>query len=146
MPEVIDYAVAHDTDFHQFMLYTPIPGTALHAQHTADKTILEWDKDYDEADIGIGGEPDGSTLFDGDLADLYFTNEYLDISVEANRREFIDASGKPVDLGVTGTNPTGSQPLLFFSGDTSSWHTNKGSGGGMTEVGALTDAATSPSD
>jgi len=29
---VIDYAVRHDTDFHQFMLYTPIPGTPLHAE------------------------------------------------------------------------------------------------------------------
>jgi hypothetical protein len=27
----IDYAVSHDTEFHQFMLYTPIPGTALWA-------------------------------------------------------------------------------------------------------------------
>ena len=33
--EVIDYAVRHDTDFHQFMLYTPIPGTPLHAELTA---------------------------------------------------------------------------------------------------------------
>ncbi len=28
----IDYAASHDTDFHQFMLYTPIPGTPLHAE------------------------------------------------------------------------------------------------------------------
>ena len=28
----IDYAVSHDTEFHQFMLYTPIPGTALWEQ------------------------------------------------------------------------------------------------------------------
>lgn len=28
----IDYAVSHDTEFHQFMLYTPIPGTALWSQ------------------------------------------------------------------------------------------------------------------
>jgi len=33
--EVIDYAVSYDTDFHQFMLYTPIPGTPLHAELTA---------------------------------------------------------------------------------------------------------------
>lgn len=32
---VIDYAVQHDTAFHQFMLYTPIPGTPLHAELTA---------------------------------------------------------------------------------------------------------------
>ena len=30
--EAIDYAARHDTDFHQFMLYTPIPGTPLHAE------------------------------------------------------------------------------------------------------------------
>ena len=29
LDDAIDYAVSHDTEFHQFMLYTPIPGTAL---------------------------------------------------------------------------------------------------------------------
>jgi hypothetical protein len=38
--EAIDHAVAHDTEFHQFMLYTPIPGTALHAQLLAAGTLL----------------------------------------------------------------------------------------------------------
>ena len=33
--EAIDYAARHDTDFHQFMLYTPIPGTPLHAELAA---------------------------------------------------------------------------------------------------------------
>ena len=36
----IDHAVAHDTDFHQFMLYTPLPGTPLHAAHSAAGTLL----------------------------------------------------------------------------------------------------------
>ena len=30
----IEHAVAHDTDFHQFMLYTPVPGTPLYAEMT----------------------------------------------------------------------------------------------------------------
>jgi hypothetical protein len=30
--DVIAYAVSHNADFHQFMLYTPLPGTPLHAQ------------------------------------------------------------------------------------------------------------------
>jgi radical SAM superfamily enzyme YgiQ (UPF0313 family) len=38
--QVIDHAVSHDTDFHQFMLYTPVPGTPLHEQHRADGTLL----------------------------------------------------------------------------------------------------------
>jgi len=29
---VIDYAVSHNTDFHQFMLYTALPGTPLHRE------------------------------------------------------------------------------------------------------------------
>ena len=28
----IEHAVAHDTDFHQFMLYTPVPGTPLYSR------------------------------------------------------------------------------------------------------------------
>ena len=38
---VIEHAVSHQTEFHQFMLYTPIPGTALHAEHAARGTLLD---------------------------------------------------------------------------------------------------------
>jgi radical SAM superfamily enzyme YgiQ (UPF0313 family) len=37
---VIDYAISHDTVFHQFMLYTPVPGTPLYELHKKDGTIL----------------------------------------------------------------------------------------------------------
>ncbi len=37
--QVIDYAVSHDTVFHQFMLYTPIPGTPLYEQHRRDGSL-----------------------------------------------------------------------------------------------------------
>jgi radical SAM superfamily enzyme YgiQ (UPF0313 family) len=37
---IIDYAVSHDTDFHQFMLYTPIPGTPLYEEHQKRGTLL----------------------------------------------------------------------------------------------------------
>ncbi len=37
---IIDYAVSHDTDFHQFMLYTPLPGTPLYQQHLEDGSLL----------------------------------------------------------------------------------------------------------
>ncbi len=46
----IDYAVAYDTDFHQFMLYTPIPGTPLHAELT-ERGLMKDDSEYDLADI-----------------------------------------------------------------------------------------------
>jgi len=37
---VIDYAVSHETVFHQFMLYTPIPGTPLYEQHRQAGTLF----------------------------------------------------------------------------------------------------------
>lgn len=45
--EEIDYAVAHDTDFHQFMLYTPVPGTPLYQEMAEEGRLL----DVDLADI-----------------------------------------------------------------------------------------------
>ncbi|MGA2145977.1 MAG: radical SAM protein [Bryobacteraceae bacterium] len=37
----IEHAIAHDTDFHQFMLYTPVPGTPLFAEMTAQGRMLD---------------------------------------------------------------------------------------------------------
>ncbi len=39
--EEIEYAVAHDTDFHQFMLYTPVPGTPLFAEMSQQGRMLD---------------------------------------------------------------------------------------------------------
>ena len=39
--EEIEHAVAHNTDFHQFMLYTPVPGTPLFAEMTQQGRMLE---------------------------------------------------------------------------------------------------------
>jgi radical SAM superfamily enzyme YgiQ (UPF0313 family) len=44
----IEYAISHDTDFHQFMLYTPVPGTPLYQQMEQEGRLL---KDVDLADI-----------------------------------------------------------------------------------------------
>ena len=37
----IEHAVAHDTDFHQFMLYTPVPGTPLFFEMTEQGRMLD---------------------------------------------------------------------------------------------------------
>lgn len=36
----IEHAIAHETDFHQFMLYTPVPGTPLHREMEAQGRLL----------------------------------------------------------------------------------------------------------
>jgi len=46
--EEIEHAIAHETDFHQFMLYTPVPGTPLYEQMAQEGRLLD---DVDLADI-----------------------------------------------------------------------------------------------
>jgi radical SAM superfamily enzyme YgiQ (UPF0313 family) len=46
--EEIEHAVAHETDFHQFMLYTPVPGTPLYAEMLQQGRMLD---DVELADI-----------------------------------------------------------------------------------------------
>jgi radical SAM superfamily enzyme YgiQ (UPF0313 family) len=43
----IEHAVSHETDFHQFMLYTPVPGTPLYKEMQEKHLLL----DVDLADI-----------------------------------------------------------------------------------------------
>jgi hypothetical protein len=43
LPEAIEHAVSHDTEFHQFMLYTPVPGTPLFEEHRANGTLVDPD-------------------------------------------------------------------------------------------------------
>ena len=114
---------------------------------TENTAPLNGDINMTGTDWGVGADPGaGAQKAFADMAEVYFTDEFLDISVESNRRKFIDASGFPVDVGSDGSTPTGTAALIFMQGATVSWHTNDGSGGGFTENGALTDAATNPSD
>lgn len=41
LPDAIEHAVAHDTEFHQFMLYTPVAGTPLFEEHRRNGTLLD---------------------------------------------------------------------------------------------------------
>jgi len=48
--DVINRAVGYNTDFHQFMLYTPIPGTPLYEEFKA-KGLMKDPEDYLDGDI-----------------------------------------------------------------------------------------------
>ncbi|HLY16154.1 MAG TPA: radical SAM protein [Bryobacteraceae bacterium] len=69
--EEIEHAVAHETDFHQFMLYTPVPGTPLYSEMQEQDRLLS----------GV------------DLADIHgqdhFNFEHAAISREQSK-EFLD--------------------------------------------------------
>lgn len=101
--------------------------------------------DYTKTQWSVGARSDSSLKFNGDLADLYINfGESLDLSNSTNRRKFISAGLAPVDLGVDGSTPTGTAPIIYQHGSTASWHTNDGTGGGFTLNGTLTDAGSNP--
>ena len=114
----------------------------MYVDGVADKNITTWvsgqvvDLTDPTGDWAIAKQ--GTTFYEVSVADLWFdTGTYLDLSIPANLNKFIDG-GEPVFLGTSGGIPTGSPPEFFFSGDISTWHTNKGTGGGFTENGEIT--------
>lgn len=90
--------------------------------------------------IPIGGTNDMA------VADTWFDpTSRMDLSVTANRRKFIDGSGKAVFLGSSGQLPTGSSPISFNTGPFGGWNTNLGTGGNYTQgSGTLAASATNP--
>lgn len=104
---------------------------------------------FNGKEIVIGSDY-GSSLIT-DLADFWLApGQFIDFSIEANRRKFISAEGKPVDLGADGSTPTGTAPAIFFRRDpsaaASTFANNLGTGGAFAITGTLTNADTSPSD
>lgn len=72
---------------------------------------------------------------------FFVESAYYDLSTEATRRNFIDASGKPTDLSAQGS------PHLYFDGDETNYFTNLGSGSAVgTSGGTLAAASSSPTD
>lgn len=98
------------------------------------------------ADAAIGAQASGVSSGDwaGCLGPIWFKEGlYTDFSVEANRRKFYRASGKPADLGSLGDRPfPGTYPTVcnfLREGDpVSVYAANRGTGGGFTANGTIT--------
>jgi hypothetical protein len=112
-------------------------GGTTETDDTIDNTITEHI---------VGADADGGEKLNADMADLYISREFIDITQQDNRLKFRSDAGKPVSMGDDCSEVTGESPIVCFTNPTATWHTNVGSGGGFTENGALTDAADSPSD
>jgi hypothetical protein len=92
----------------------------------------------------IGARNGGSLAVTGDLAELYIAhNQTIDLAIAANVQKFRSVSGHPVDLGATGSTPTGTAPTQYFSvrapsGVANDFLTNRGTGGLTWSVAAGT--------
>lgn len=90
---------------------------------------------YSQAEWSIGSSTGLGQRLSGALADYYFSTEFIDLTVESNRRKFIDAAGNPVYLGNNGENPTGTPPAIYLRGDQTDQGINSGTGGDFVSQG-----------
>lgn len=134
-------------NWQHFMFSSNGTSSHLYVNNVDDKTettLTDTAIDFTQAEHSVGAHVDASDKFPGEIADLWLDiGNYLDLSVASNR-EKLYVNGKQPDFGSDGSGPTGVAPLVYFRGDVASWHTNKGTGGGFTENGELTAAATNP--
>ena len=92
----------------------------------------------------VGADTDATDKMFGAISELYFApNQYLDLSVQANREKFI-LNGAPVSLGSDGSLPTGTAPAIYLPNRAALVGTNAGSGGNFTINGAPKDANSTP--
>lgn len=84
-------------------------------------------------------------LHDGCMSELVFNMaEYLDITIDANRRLIAAVDGSPVNKGSDGRLITGTPPIVYLNGDSTDFQINQGTGGNFTITGALTACPTTP--
>ena len=130
--------------WHHIMCSVDLANSAAHlfvdgADDKASSPTLTNDNiDWVNGGWFIGSDENGNNKFHGDIAELYWTNEFIDLSSASNRLKFLTASGEPANLGADGSTPTGTQPLIYLANATATFQNNLGSGGNFTENGALT--------
>lgn len=71
----------------------------------------------------------------------YDINDIGDLTVAANRRKFITASGAPAALGANGQGPNGTPPLIYQKNPAGTYGVNSGTGGNLTVSGTLTSVS-----
>lgn len=78
------------------------------------------------------------------ISDVWFDTVYVDLSNVSNRHKFITANLSPASLGATGNVPTGTSPVLYLKGDSTTFVINNGTGGNFTANGTLANCNSSP--
>ena len=118
-------------------------GSALSITDTGSAYSVYYNGGGGSSALGVTGTSD---FWNGCLAEVYFApNQYLDLTVEANRRKFRSPTGSPVSLGADGSTPTGVAPYLYLQNPASTFNINSGSGPDGTVVnGPLSGCSTIP--
>lgn len=135
--------MAWDTDAD--VLYAYVDDVDVWTNTTAliNNAAIEYSRTGCEVQIA-GGDLIGAPWREC-LAQVWFdSNNFLDITVESNRRKFISSSAGPISLGPDGSLPLGTAPLIYLDNPYDLFRFNRGTGGDFTVFGTLSACADSP--
>jgi hypothetical protein len=95
--------------------------------------------------VTVDANYDGTAKLPANRFQLYINLiDYLDFSVDANRRLFTDAAGNWLSLGSRGAIPTGAVPAVYLRSDSTIPGKNHGTGGDFAVNGSYGDADPPP--
>lgn len=115
---------------HMYINNSDVKGTT-----SVTNTNIDYTKN--QCAVGTSARNPGSAgTYKGVIGELWFNPSYIDLSDESNRRKFIREDGTPEDLGVDGSDPIGSAPLVYLTGAPDDFATNQGTGGDFTKSGS----------
>lgn len=142
-------ALAHNSWIHLLASWDCNAGAGhVYINDSEDKdqrVLLPGGIDYTRTEWAIGGSESGGSKLSGCVAQVYFNfGEYLDLSVQTNRRKFITAAGGPVDLGADGSTPTGAQPDIYLNNEPSTFYINLGTESNFVQNGSAASCASDP--
>jgi hypothetical protein len=111
----------------------PTPGTPFRLESTMTA-------------MGVAVNAVGGVIgFPGDLAHVWWDfGTSLDFATPANLDKFVTVGGEPVDLGVRGELPTGSEPDFYFDGTAATFNNTVTGGPSFTLTGSLTTSSSPP--
>lgn len=158
--EILDMDTAastiNDTNWHCLMVSVDMADTGKRHIYLDDTDVFDAASTYTDAaidftcshfgsaDHGIGARTSGIRKFSGTLGPYWCDfGQYIDFSDVTNRRVFYTSDGKvPASLANSTNGNVGGfgQPIVFLNNEFSTYQTNLGSGGGLTENGTLTTA------
>ena len=102
------------------------------------------DIDYTVSGHRVGIRHDDAVPMAGCLSEVWLNfAEWVDL-LEADERAKFYLDGAPVALGLNGETPTTNSPIVYLNAPAATFHENAGTGGDFTQVGTLTDCATTP--
>lgn len=114
--------------------------TVITSTHTTPAEIDYTQTANGGAKPAIGSTTSGGNKFLGCLSEVFFHDQFLDVSDTTNLRKLVTAGNHPADKGADGSTVFGAQPRLYMKDG----RTNLGSTAGFTYTGTVTNCSLNP--